>query len=492
MGVPLNMRANDSLFVPPLRECGAVELDPEFRRQLALAHDLASAILAEGGRALVVGGYARDAVLRHLGRDAVPKDIDVEVYGLDYPRLRELLDRFGSVNMVGAQFGILKVEGLDVSLPRRDSKVGPGHRGIEITGDPSMSIQEAARRRDFTINALAMDPLTGEVFDFYGGIPDLRRGVVRATDPELFRDDPLRALRAAQFGSRFGFAIEPETMDICRTMPVAEVTVERIGDEWRKMLLKSVRPSVGLELMRQMLIMGKLHPPLQAIVGVEQDPVWHPEGDVWTHTLMVVDAAAAIAAERGLDDEGRLVVILAAVTHDLGKATTSFRRDDGRIVSPGHAVAGEGPARAFMDSIDTPRRVTERVIPLVREHLFPTIQKDASESAVRRLSVRLHPASIRELVWIAEADHRGRGIDYDGFPQGQALLDKAEALEVKLAKPRELLRGHGDVLIAHGMVPGPAFGAVLRQVYDLQLSGEICEIDQAMAKALELWGHRRS
>ena len=472
---------------PSLLDRRVHEEDAEWQEQLLLAHDISTAITVAGGRALVVGGYVRDEVLSRMGRPVVPKDIDIEVYGLDYPRLKEVLQAFGRVDEVGAQFGILKVQDLDVSMPRRDSKVGMGHRGIQVTGDPTMSIPEAARRRDFTINSLCMDPITGEVFDYYGGIDDLRIRLVRATDKELFQDDPLRALRAVQFASRFDFSIESETMEICRRMPIEEVTRERVGDEWRKMLLKSERPSIGLELARDLGILEKLHPDLHAISGIEQDPGWHPEGSVWIHTLMVVDEAVKIADREGLQDEDRLVLILAAITHDLGKATTTVRREDGRVVSLGHTGAGVDPARRFLMSIDIPMRAVERILPLVEEHLFPTLNKQPSDSSVRRLAVRLHPATIRELTWVAEADHRGRAIPYDGFPQGRYLLEKAETLEVKLSKPQELLKGHGDELIEQGMVPGPQFGAVLRQVYDLQLAGEISTIEQAQAKALELW-----
>jgi tRNA nucleotidyltransferase (CCA-adding enzyme) len=248
--------------------------------------DVASAVRSAGGRALVVGGWVRDHL---LGRTS--KDVDLEIFGLSPARLRELLGRFGAVNTVGESFTVYKVGDVDVSLPRRDSKTGRGHRGFTVDGDPSMSIAEAARRRDFTINAIAFDPLTGEHLDPWGGIRDLERRVLRAVDARTFPDDSLRVLRAVQFAARFTLDVEPSTRELCRRIPLDDLPAERIWGEIEKLVVLADRPSLGLEVALDLGAVDRLFPELRALVGCPQEPEWHPEGDVWIHTLMVTDEA---------------------------------------------------------------------------------------------------------------------------------------------------------------------------------------------------------
>ena len=209
------------------------------------------AIRAAGGRALVVGGSARDAL-----RGTPSKDLDIEVHGIDVGALLEVLQRYGSVNEVGRSFGVLKLRmaghDLDVSLPRRDSRVGAGHRGIRADADPFLGVREAARRRDLTVNAIAWDPLTDTWEDPFDGRGDLARGLLRAVDPSTFGEDPLRALRVAQFAARFGYAVDPELLELCRAMPLEELPAERIRGEVEKLLLRGDPPSRGWQLAEQM------------------------------------------------------------------------------------------------------------------------------------------------------------------------------------------------------------------------------------------------
>jgi tRNA nucleotidyltransferase (CCA-adding enzyme) len=276
---------------------------------LAEARRLAGAVAAlapEPGHpltrpgALLVGGFVRDTI---LGLES--KDVDVEVYGVGAGRLEALLDRLFSerVNKVGRAFSVFKVHlagssELDLSIPRRESSTGPGHRDFVVRGDPGLSPAEAARRRDFTCNALAADPLTGELLDAFDGLGDLERGLLCATDPRTFVEDPLRVYRAVQFAGRFGFGIAPDTHALLSAMvargELLHLPRERVTEELRKLLLKSPRPSVGFELLRTLGILERHQPELAALVGCPQDPAWHPEGDVWTHTMMVLDAAAGI------------------------------------------------------------------------------------------------------------------------------------------------------------------------------------------------------
>src|SRR5213594_4583954 len=185
---------------------------------------LARAVRDAGGRALLVGGCVRDEL---MGQQ--PKDWDLEVYGIEPARLRELLDRLGSVNVVGEAFTVYKLGAdLDISLPRRERKTGRGHRAFVIEGDPAMTIEEGARRRDFTINAILQDPLTEETIDPFHGRDDLEAGLLRAVSPETFAEDSLRVLRAAQFAARFQFEIEPNTIELCRSIDLSDLPSERI------------------------------------------------------------------------------------------------------------------------------------------------------------------------------------------------------------------------------------------------------------------------
>ena len=241
-----------------------------------------------GGRAFVVGGWVRDMLL-----DRPSKDVDIEVFGLDPAVLKSLLRRMGRVSTVGESFTVYKVwvdghEGdIDVSIPRRESKTGRGHRGFTVVGDPSMSVEEAARRRDFTINAILFDPLSGEYVDPFNGRGDLDGRVLRAVDPETFVEDSLRVLRAAQFAARFALSLEPRTVALCRVIPLDDLPSERIWGEIDKLLVRAHEPSRGLEALCELGVLPKLFPELEALVGCPQDPEHHPEGDVWTHTRCV-------------------------------------------------------------------------------------------------------------------------------------------------------------------------------------------------------------
>src|SRR5690242_17289627 len=241
---------------------------------------LAMAIRAEGGRALLVGGCVRD---EQMGNEV--KDWDLEVYQLAPERLRQLLDKFGTVNVVGEAFTVYKLShDLDVSIPRRERKSGRGHRAFVIEGEPSMSVTDAARRRDFTINAILKDPLTGELIDPFDGQGDIIKRLLRAVSIDTFAEDSLRVLRAAQFASRFNFDIDATTVSLCRTIDLTDLPAERIWGEIEKLLLRSRLPSVGLHWLRELGAISQLFPEIEALISVPQDPVWHPEGDVFVHT----------------------------------------------------------------------------------------------------------------------------------------------------------------------------------------------------------------
>ena len=445
---------------------------------------IAEAVQEAGGRALIVGGWVRD---RLLGLDS--KDIDLEVFGIEAARLRGLLDSFGRVEAVGESFQVYKTSDIDVSLPRRESKAGRGHRGFDIAGDPSMRVEDAARRRDFTVNAIAWDPLTGEYLDQFDGQGDIARGVIRVVDPATFGDDSLRALRGVQFAARLQFEMDAETRALASTMPLDDLPAERIWGEFEK-LLAAPRPSVGFVLMQELGIVERLFPELDALVGCEQEPEWHPEGDVWVHTLQVIDQARTRVDD--LPRPERLAVMLGAVCHDFGKpATTAFV--DGRIRSLDHEEQGIPPAMALLDRLNVHSLqgfdVRREVLGMVANHLKPGMfakaQPPVGDGAFRRLAQKV---DLQLLARVAKADCEGRGGGFDCSAMDQ-FAERARALGVEHAPPEPLVKGRH--LVELGVAPGPALGEVLREVYERQLDGAASDFDAAFALARRLARERR-
>lgn len=438
-------------------------------------------IAAAGGRPLIVGGAVRDSL---LGIEV--KDIDIEVYRIDVDQLARAIEAFGRVDAVGRSFGILKLRlpdggEVDFALPRRESKIGIGHRGFLAAPDPTMTPYEAASRRDFTWNALALTP-DGELLDFFGGVGDLRARIIRHTTA-AFAEDPLRVLRAMQFAARFDMRLAPETAELCRALlpEAAALAKERIWGEWLKWALKGRRPSAGLQVLRETGWIT-LYPELDALLDCPQDPLWHPEGDVWKHTLHVCDAAAMIADREGVAEEKRAVLLLAALCHDLGKPATTTHDPDGRIRSLNHAHAGIATAASFLQRIGCPRGVAAQVAPLVAEHMAH-IGAIVSERTARRLALRLLPATITMWGWLVEADHSGRPPLPPHAP-GAALLDMARRIGAAEGKPAPILQGRH--LIAAGLTPGPRLGAILRQAYQLQIDGAFATVEEGLQLVQQL------
>ena len=447
---------------------------------LELATAIARAARERGGRALVVGGWVRD---RLLGRDS--KDLDLEVFGVPSEALPGLLDPFGRVEPVGQSFPVYKVGGIDVALPRRESKTGRGHKGFIVEGDPFMSIEEAARRRDFTINAIAWDPLTDAYLDPFGGRGDLKASILRAVDAGTFGDDSLRVLRALQFAARFELHIDEATLAICRATPLDDLPAERVWGEIEKLLLRSNRPSIGFELGRKLGVINRLFPEMQALIDCPQEPEWHPEGDVWVHTMMVIDQARQRIDD--LDGPDRIILMLGAVCHDLGKpATTAFV--DGRIRSLDHEEQGVEPATIFLDrlnihSIDG-RDVRRQVLGLVAHHLKPGMlykrRDEVSDAAFRRLALKV---DLELLARMAKADCLGRTGSFDCSAMDW-FIERARLLGVEHRPPARLVMGRH--LLALGLAPGPKMGEVLNEIYERQLDGGIRTTEEGIELAKEL------
>ena len=450
--------------------------------------DLAKAVRDEGGRALLVGGCVRDEL---MGRP--PKDWDLEVYGIAAERLRELLDQFGSVNVVGEAFTVYKLgANLDISVPRRERKTGRGHRAFFVEGDPGMTVEEAASRRDFTINAILQDPLTGEIIDPFQGRVDLSAKTLRAVSPKTFPEDSLRVLRAAQFAARFEFQIDPETVDLCRMIGLSDLPSERIWGEMEKLLLRAQRPSIGLKWLRELHAIAQLFPEIKALIDVAQDPEWHPEGDVFIHTLLTVDRARELID--GLSYPKQVTVMLAALAHDFGKpATTEFL--EGRLRSREHEEAGVAPTESFLDRLNVHTidgyDVRGQVIALVRDHLKPgeffKKREEVGDGAFRRLARK---CELDLLYRVAKADSLGRNADwvprekwYDAAAQDW-FIERARELEVESTAPSPLLLGRH--LLEMGLQPGPRIGEITRAIYEMQLDGRVQTLEEAKTAAKEL------
>ena len=451
-----------------------------------LALDIARTVREAGGRAVVVGGWVRDRL-----RGEQSKDIDIEVFGIAAAELPGLLGTLGRVEPAGQSFPVYKVArpgsgepAIDVALPRRESKRGRGHKAFDVQGDPSMTLAEAARRRDFTINAISFDPLTNEYQDPCGGRVDLERRLLRAVDLRSFGDDSLRVLRAVQFAARFEFTLEDQTAALCRRIPLDDLPAERIWSEIEKLLLQASRPSIGFALALDLGIIDAVLPEMHPLVGCEQEPEWHPEGDVWVHTLMVIDKARQLNGD--LDRPRLTTVMLGAVCHDLGKpATTAVI--DGRIRSIDHEQAGVAPTLSLLDRLNVHTidgfDVRSQVTGLVANHLKPGMFHKAQhvgDGAFRRLAQKV---DLELLARLARADCLGRTGAFDCSAMDW-FLERAQALGVEHQPPAPLLLGRH--VLELGLQPGPQVGEILRQVYEKQLDGEITTVEEAITAARAL------
>lgn len=444
---------------------------------LILPDDLAVAldvIRAHGGYPLIVGGAVRDAIMGH----PQSKDVDVEVYGITLDRLIGALRPFGEVSTVGAAFGVVKVHGIDAdfSVPRQDNNRGAGHTDFDVTVNPAMSITEACRRRDLTMNSMAHDPLTGDFYDPFNGLADIRMKMLRATDPATFLDDPLRAMRVAQFVSRFGYNVDMDLLWLCAEADLSALPGERLYTEWQKLLLGQ-HPDQGLRFLRAARLL-RFFPELDAMVGCLQEPEYHNEKDVYEHI-----ALAALEARTLTDD---LTVLWAVLLHDVGKPSTT-RDIDGRLRSFGHDKAGVQIALAFLQRLRAPSCMTDAVAALVRYHLAPVRYRKAHPSAYRRLARKLaHAGTTMEMLYrVARADHLGR-ISKDAllrqFPDGEKFVEVAKHLTIEEKPEPDVVMGRH--LIARGMTPGPAFGVILKQCRDVQYKTGLKDAEAILERAL--------
>jgi len=439
---------------------------------LSMARRLASEVEKAGGKAYFVGGYVRDLLSGHPG-----KDIDIEVHGLESSELEKILSGLGECMTTGLNFGIytLRHYDLDIAMPRKETATGRGHRDFQVYTDPFITPEKAACRRDFTVNAMMQDVLTGEILDFFDGQTHLKQKLLRHVKAESFIEDPLRVLRGAQFAARFGFTPDNETISLCRSMDLTALPRERIMGELEKALLKAEAPSVFFRILREANGLSFWFPELSALIGLEQEMRFHPEGDVWNHTMLVLDAAAGLRSKA----KEPLYFMFAALCHDLGKADTTALVD-GRIRSLGHEEAGKARAESLLSRLSGEVRLKQYVINMTELHMLPNIlaKQNAGEKAMNRFFDR--SVCPEDLLLLAKADRFGQLIPGDYAPTEQFLLASLSAYRDIMAKPFVM----GRDLVEAGFNPGEGFKEALAYAHMLRLAG--VEKEKALPQVMAL------
>ena len=428
------------------------------KNTLNLIKEIAEKVHSKGGTVYYVGGYVRDKL---LGK--VNKDIDVEIHNIKPSKFEKILSEFGEVTKVGVSFGVYNLKGYDIdfSFPRIERKIGAKHTDFEVTINPYMDLKQAAQRRDFTINALMENALTGEIIDFWGCKNDLLAKTIRHIDDDTFIEDPLRVLRAAQFSARFGFEIAIETLQLCSAIDLTQLSRERIFIETKKALIKSDKPSIFFKQLRYMNQLDYWFPELKVLIGARQNEQYHQEGDVWNHTMLVLDEAAK------LRDKAKqpLYFMLAALCHDFGKPTAFSVDENGISHTFTHETAGLPIVKAFLEKLTTEKNLIKYVLNMTELHMQPNIKADnnsriKSTNKMFDLSVEPH-----DLILLAECDSKGK------IPIGKVntdfLCDRLNIFHKMMEAPYLT----GEDLIAAGFAPCEVFTDILAYAHKLRLSG---------------------
>lgn len=432
---------------------------PTMDKNMQMARRLAEAVDGAGGVAYFVGGYVRDLLMGEAG-----KDLDIEVHGLTPDVLKGILDSLGTRLDIGESFGIFGLRGysLDIAMPRKEACRGKGHRDFDIFVDPHIGTLGAARRRDFTVNAMMQNVLTGEIIDHYGGRADLERGIIRHVDDESFAEDPLRVLRGCQFAARFEFEIAPETVTLCREMDLSSLPRERILGETQKALLKADRPSVFFEELRRMDQLDIWFPELKSLIGIEQNPRYHTEGDVWVHTMMVLDQSARLREYA----KNSLGFMLSALCHDYGKAVCT-EIIKGEIHCYGHETKGLPLVRSFMQRITNEVELKRYVLNMAEYHMKPNAL--AAQGASVKSTNKMFDGSVdpEGLLCLAIADGLGKTSPREYVSYNDFFRERLSTFREYMARPYVM----GQDLIGAGLKPSKEFSEYLDYAHKLRLAG---------------------
>lgn len=444
-------------------------------RNIAKTEEIARKVGRLGGRTFYIGGFVRD---RLLGLPV--KDVDIEVHGIEAEQLKELLSSMGNVKTTGKNFGVYSLGGydIDVAMPRKERNTGRGHRDFEVFTDPYLGIEGAARRRDFTINAIMEDVLTGRIVDPFNGLEDLRRRIIRHIDDNSFPEDPLRVLRGAQFAARFGFKTAPETIKLCSRIDLSALPRERVEMELNKGLCKSKAPSEFFEALREMDQLEAWFCELKELIGLKQEPVYHPEGDVWTHTMLVLDRAASYR-DKASNPFG---FMLMALTHDLGKIRTT-EVINGRIHAYGHEQAGRTLVSAFLHRITNNRELIRYVLNMTLLHMKPNIAAGSKAKIKSTNRMFDEAASPEDLIAFSAMDKFCQAYEGEREESLGFLKERLEIYREYMARPYV----KGEDLIREGIKPDEHFGAALEYARKLRLAG----VDKESALKQTVAYHRK-
>lgn len=427
--------------------------------KLELSRKIAGLVSENGGTCYYVGGFVRD---RLMGKEN--KDIDLEVHGVSPDTLERILDTLGKRISIGESFGIYSLGGsdIDISMPRKETATGKGHRDFSVLVDPFIGTYKAALRRDFTINALMENVLTGEITDHFGGVKDIRNKTLRHISDKSFPEDPLRVLRAAQFASRFNFRISKDTINLCREIDITTLSKERIEGEMKKALLRAEKPSIFFRSLREMDRLSYWFPELESLIGVEQRHEFHLEGDVWSHTMMVLDEAA----KRREKTKYPFGFMMSALCHDFGKSV-STKTEYGVTRSIGHEEAGLPLIKTFLRRITNETKLIKYVLSLCELHMRPNIiasQKSSVKATNKLFDLSAEPG---DLIHLACADDKGRICLFPHEENEEFLFERLEIYEEYMSRPFV----QGKDLIEAGLSPDESFSEILAYAHKLRLSG---------------------
>lgn len=460
-----------------------------------LVGQIAQAVAESGGKTYFVGGLVRDILLARiqstpaaadllisLTRSAQHSDVDLEIHGLTAGQVETVLGRLGSFLVKGKSFpvyGFVGYPNLDIALARREKTTGPGHRDFYVEVAPFIGEEEASRRRDFTINAMMVNALTGELLDCYGGLDDLRQGCLRYVDRNSFSEDPLRVLRAAQLAARLQFKISEDTLDLCRGIDISHLAAERVMGELEKALLLADHPSLFWLVLAEMDHLTYWFKELEALQDIPQNPIYHAEGDAWRHSMMVLDQAGC----RRSRVKNPLGFMLSALCHDFGKALTT-EVVDGKIRSLRHEKEGLLPVRSFLRRLTGNKQLIRYVLNMVELHMRPN--QLASQNSSTKASNKLFDLTLvpEDLVELAICDGLGKIPAVAEGVYSPYLYRRLTFYQETMAAPYV----RGTDLIRAGLAPDQNFSLLLAYAHKLRLSGldKNTQLQQTLAYAKQI------